>query len=237
MNRFSRGIKPQPSTGGGELRDNLNRLKAKYPNSRITQSYLRFEKSLQSTLTQIKFDVLQNEGSPNSTERRLAITDRFICTSWALYIQKAGTSTTATAAERAVAKLRTWPNPLIFTDSGVAANMACFYNGWLSATIDKDVIIEAFDTDRFLRVPDMQKGTSLYTSAPAAGLHQDDGWYDTHFAFAKLTPLLIFNGAGSNVITLNFPESVSMAGTTMQNFAVLKCRGYLAQNTSDLNGR
>lgn len=219
------------------LKGALENVKRKYPRAFITQSFLRFEKSIQSAgVNTVKFDILSNEGQANSTERRLQITDRFIVTSWALFIQKAGTTTTATAAQRAIAALRTWPNPNIFTIAAEYANLRAVYNGYLRAIIDKDVVIDAFDTDRFLRVPDVQKGTLLYTTAPAGGTISEDGWYDTHQAFAKLTPLLILNGAGSNELTLNLPESVDLQGTSTQNFVVLKVRGFLAQNASTLNG-
>jgi hypothetical protein len=216
------------------LRQSLDTIKRKYPNTIITQSYLRCEKLISNGITGVKFDILTNEGSPNSTERRLAITDRFVGTSWALYIQKA---TTSAAADRAKGALKSWNNPNVFSGTE-ATELQMVYSGYLRAIIDKDVIIDAFDCDRFYRVPDSQKGTLLYTTAPAGGTIQGDSWYDTHFAFAKLTPFLVLNGAGQNEITINLPESMNAAGqSSTANYFVLKIRGMLCQNASSLNGR
>lgn len=230
-------MRPQSKAGVQDnLRQSLDNMKRKYPNAIITQSFLRFEKAF-STAAQgtYKFDVLQNEGTVNSTEKRLAITDRFIATSVALYIYDVAADS-PTSAQRAIAPLMTFPNPNVLGTTAVA-NAWAVYNGYLRAIIDKDVIIDAFDCYRFLRVPDVQKGTLLYTSAPAGGTISHSGWYDTHQAFAKLTPHLVLNGAGSNELTLNMPESVTIDDASHQAYAVLYLRGMLVQNASSLNGR
>lgn len=203
--------------------------KRKYPNAKPMKSYLRLEKSLQGTFTSISFDVLTNQGTPNVTERRLQITDRFVITHMALLLVKAGTTTAATDAEKAGAKLRANNNALVFTTAGEAAALQAIYNGFTEIKVDQTVYAPYIDNQLFYRVETSQKGVG-----PAV-IITDDEWNDVNYGFAEIVPTITLSGASNNQITVNLPTSVTTSGTASQNFLVCYMRGLLVPNTSKLN--
>lgn len=210
-----------------------NQIKRENPGSVTTPGYLRMEKSLQGSFNSIRFDVLVNEnnGGINVTERRLALTDKFVMTSLGVYLIKAGAGTTATDAEKAAAKLRANNNALIFTAAGEAAFLEGIYNGYLKIVIDGKVYLEALDIRRFYRIETAQKGVG-----PAV-ITTDDGWPSPNYGMAELTPSIELNGMGKNEITAIFPTSMTGSGTASQNFICLYAKGLLVQNASRLNAQ
>jgi hypothetical protein len=103
-------------------RDYVQSLRGQYPGSIITQSYLRSETTLGTTATsQFAFNILANQGTPNSTERRLQITDRFAVTAVSVMLYQYDNSSASTAAaNRSQAKLYTWNAPARFTTATAA---------------------------------------------------------------------------------------------------------------------
>lgn len=194
-----------------------------------TPGYLRLEKSLQGTLTGINFDVLTNQGTPNVTERRLQITDKFVATHIGIFLVKAGASVTATDAEKTVAKLKSNSNALVFTGVAEAPNLHAIYNGSLRIAINSVVFLEALDCMRFYRVGTSQKG------AGPAVIITDDEWTAPNFGMCEITPTIELNGAGKNDISLTLPSSTLTSGTNSQNFVVCYMRGFLCQNAAVLN--
>lgn len=205
-----------------------------------TQSYLRLMVNLNTagSVNSIQFPVLTTNSAPRATEQRLDITDMFTISNWSLFLVKAGSSTTATDAEVAVAPLYTWPNPQVFTGSGEAANLMNVYNGNLSVTVDRDRVLDKYDTYRFYRVATAQKliAQAAGTAGSGESLHfQADGWEGPSYGFSQLDPEITINGVGQNDLILNLPSAVSLAGTSSTNFVVLICRGIKWQNSSKLN--
>ena len=203
----------------------------KYPARIITDSYLRLEASLQGTITAITFNMLVTQGSPNCTENRLNITDRFCAASWAMFIMKAGATVAATQAEISVARPRTFNNSQVFTGAGEAANLEVMYNSQLKVTVDSTVYIDSYDTRRFYRVPTSMQGAAVSTVA-TTGVLNADGYDESGYPFAGLTPSITFSGIGKNLIQLTLPNPTSLIGTNSQNFVVLWLRGYLIQNVN-----
>ena len=241
-------------------------------NEIATQGFLRLGTSVQTTLNSISFNVLQNQGSVLSTERRLNVTDMFTVTHWAMYLVKAGGQpssgafgggTAATASDIATARNWTYPNPFVFataanglptflTNNGATAltpftqesnNMYSIYNGFISVTIDREVVIDSYDALRFLRVPasQQQMAQAAAAIAPAAGVigfsagATFDQWESANYGFSEVDPQFTLNGIGDNNITITLPASVSLAGTLSQNFVFLQLRGIRWQNASKLN--
>lgn len=194
-----------------------------------TQSYLRLEKSIQGTVNSINFDVLANQGSAGATERRLQLTDTFTITALAVMIYKAGTSTTATSAQRAAARLRTWPNPLIFTGASEADALETLYNGYLGVKVNSTVYVESLDLRSFYRVHTSQQLAGPVTTIPA------DEWPQINNGFKKIVPTITLNGAAKNDISLTLPLATNLGGTASENFVVCYLRGFLNQNAAVLN--
>lgn len=225
---------------GDGSRDYVQSLRTQYPGAIITQSYLRSEVQLQTTATsQFSFNILANQGTPGSTERRLQITDRFAVTALSVMIYKATAATPVAAADRSQAKLYTWNSPAAFTTAN-ALTLESVYNGYLRMIIDGTTYVDSLDARRFYRVPQSQFGTAVSAFTPDTavkfGAIQGDGWDGTHYPFAQVTPAIVLNGAGRNEVTLNTPEATAVSPSSgFANFLVLYVRGYLIQNASQLN--
>jgi len=225
---------------GDGSRDYVSSLRSQYPGSIITQSYLRSEVQLGTTATsQFSFNILANQGTPASTERRLQITDRFAVSAISVMMYNAAsTSSVIAAADRSQAKLYTWNSPARFTTAN-SATLETIYNGYLRMIIDGTTYVDSLDTRRFYRVPTSQLGTIVSTGTATASTFpvvQADGWDGTHYPFAQLTPAIVLNGAGRNEVTLNTPEATAVSpSATSANVLVLYCRGWLIQNASQLN--
>jgi hypothetical protein len=228
----------QPQGDGS--RDYVSSLRNQYPGSIITQSYLRSEVALQTTATsQFSFNILANQGTPASTERRLQITDRFAVTAISVMMYQFDNSTASSApTNRSQAKLYTWNAPSKFT-TATAAQLETIYNGYLRMIIDGTTYVDSLDTRRFYRVATSQQGTIVSTGTATTSTFptiQADGWDGTHYPFAQLTPAIVLNGAGRNEVTLNTPEATALsAAAATTNVLVLYCRGWLIQNASQLN--
>lgn len=236
-------------------------------NEIATQGFLRLGANVQATLNTINFNVLQNQGTVRATERRLNVTDMFTVTHWAMYLVKAGGSaggggTTATDADIAVARNYTYPNPYTFATAAQgnptfiqnqaagqllaqtveSNNLYSIYNGFISVTIDREVVIDSYDTMRFLRVPMQQQGvTNGTTIAPGAAVvgsqaaNMWDAWESANYGFSEVDPQFTLNGIGDNNIAIQLPGALSLAGTSSTNFVFLQLRGIRWQNASKLN--
>lgn len=226
---------------GDGSRDYVQSLKSQYPGAIITQSYLRSEIQVGRTATsQFAFNILANQGTPGSTERRLQITDRFAVTAVGMMLYNTvATSNVVAPADRSQAKLYTWNSPSKFTTTN-ALTLEGLYNGYLRMVIDGTTYIDSLDARRFYRVPVSQQGTAVSAFTPDTatkfGAIQADGWDGTHYNFAQMTPAVVLNGAGRNEVTLNTPEATVISPSdTSANFLVLYMRGWLIQNASTLN--
>jgi hypothetical protein len=237
-------------------------------NEIATQGFLRLGQSVQATLNTINFNVLQNQGTVRATERRLNVTDMFTVTHWALYLVKAGGTaggggTTATDADIAIARNYTYPNPYVFATAAqgnptflqnqAAAQLIpqttesnklySIYNGFINVTIDREVVIDSYDTMRFLRVPTSQQQMAQAAAAIAPGAAligysagaTFDQWESANYGFSEVDPQFTLNGIGDNNISIQLPGALSLAGASSQNFVFLQLRGIRWQNASKLN--
>ena len=213
------------------MRAIYDRVKERQPEifgkSKLTvPGQLRCEASLQGTLNQVTFNLLENQGTQNGTERRLKITDNFIVTDYGFYLMKAGASTTATQAEIAVAILRTWPNPIVFTGAAEAVNLGAVYNGKHRILVNSDLFVDDALNSRFRRVPVTQKG-----NGPALAM-QEDGWDNMNYGLVPCEPTLAFSGIGKNEVSVILPAPILTSGTSSQNFLVFFANGFNIVNAN-----
>lgn len=234
-----RNFQPTTPTGDGS-RNMYESLKNQYRGAIITQSYLRCEKQLSTTATSnFAFDVLANQGTPSTSERRLQITDRFAITAVSVMMYNAtGVAGVVASADRSQAKLYTWNSPAKFTAAN-STTLESIYNGYLRMIIDGTTYVDSLDCRRFYRVPVTQQGTIVSTGTATASTfpnQQADGWDGTHYPFCQVTPSVVLNGAGRNEIQIYTPEATAVSpSATSVNFLVLYLRGFLIQNASTLN--
>lgn len=224
-------------------------------NEVATQGYLRFHVNINASLSSFTFNVLENQGTVQTGERRLAITDMFTITHWGLYIGRcasSGTTYAPTAAELANAKLYTNNNPLVFVGGTAGAgatttnavttgggdNLKAIYNGNITVTVDRERLIDGYDCMRFYRVGHPIEGTGYVAPAAAATnvVQMLDYWQGPNYGMSELDPEITLNGVGQNDITVNCSNPTSFAaGSGYYNFACMIVRGIRWQNASKLN--
>lgn len=224
-------------------RQNLDRIltaKDKANGTIVTPSYLRFEKSIEGSFTTISFDVLANQGTPTVTERRLALTDKFVVTSLGFWLLKsdatAASVPVSTSAQIANAVPYSYPNSTAFSLSGQAANLQSLYNSYMSLRINTTVYIDSLPMMNFQRIATSQQVTA---AANQNGISRDE-WQSAGFGTVAIEPTVTFNGAAKIDLAINMPTSVALGGSGSHAYQTTACviaYGYLKANASQLNNR
>lgn len=201
-----------------------------------TQGYLRLHQNISTTLSAIKFNILENQGTPTVGERRLKLTDLFTITHWTLMIGRTAAGSagaTPTDSQASLMKLYTNNNLNVFTATG--DNLRSIYNGALFVNIDRTTYVDGIDVNRFWAANMAQEGLQQTVTA-TVGTYQVDGWDGPNHGFALCQPEITCNGAGQNDISIVPATSQTFVPTgNFTNFAVLICRGITWQNASRLN--
>lgn len=199
------------------------------PFQSLSASYLRLEASLASQ-EQILFNVLNNQGTPVSSEQRLNPSDQFFVTHIGFALKKVG-SATPSDAQNAVAKLYTWPNSNAgLFDGANDPNLWAIYNGFFEISLNRQTYVPAIDMRSFLRIGQAQEGQVMAAIAgpveyPMAGDEFNNGLYG-YFPVDYIR----LNGYDNLQPQINLPASVTMNNANETNYAVLLFKGYLASN-------
>ena len=193
----------------------------------LSQSYLRLEVALSTTITSYQFPVLTNDVSSSNTssfntEQRLNLQDAFVCSSIGLFFCKPS-STTATNFQ-----LFTYPNSQNFTASNTASSLLNWYNSSLTLTVNNRQIVPAYDLYRHYSVPMQQQVTAPYYSANTATFIDQQSGADS--AFYPVEPAWVLVGSKQNSLQVQLPQA--MAAVETNSRAVLILRGHLAQNVT-----
>ena len=182
--------------------------------AKLTQSYLRSEVALSTSIANYHIPVLVNDtqnGSTRVNEKRLNLQDIFVTTEIAVLIG-IGTATNTAA------KLYTYPNSTAFT-SATDDNLWSIYNGFLNLTINNEQILPAWDVIRHYFVPQTQQSAST-----------TDQWAAGSDAFYPVEPGIVMNGAAN----INFQLTANGAPATVESnsFIAVIQRGILCQNVT-----
>lgn len=182
--------------------------------AKLTQSYLRSEVALSTSIANYHIPVLVNDtqnGASRVNEKRLNLQDIFITTEIAVLIGIG--SATATAA-----KLYTYPNSTVFA-AATDDNLWSIYNGYLNLTINNEQVLPAWDVLRHYFVPQTQQSAST-----------TDQWSAGQDAFYPVEPGIVMNGAAN----INFQLTANGAPATVQadSFICVLQRGILCQNVT-----
>ena len=182
--------------------------------AKLTQSYLRSEVALSTSIANYHIPVLVNDtqnGASRVNERRLQLQDVFVCTELAVFIGIGTSSNTA-------AKLYTYPNATAFT-SATDDNLWSIYNGYLNLTINNEQILPSWDVIRHYFVPQTQQSAST-----------TDQWAAGSDAFYPVEPGIVMNGAAN----INFQLTANGAPATVEtnSFIAVIQRGILCQNVT-----
>ena len=182
--------------------------------AKLTQSYLRSEVALSTSIANYHIPVLVNDtqnGSTRVNEKRLNLQDIFVTTEIAVLIG-IGTATSTKA------KLYTYPNAPAFT-SATDDDLWSIYNGYLNLTINNEQILPSWDVLRHYFVPQTQQSAST-----------TDQWAAGSDAFYPVEPGIVMNGAAN----INFQLTANGAPATVEtnSFIAVIQRGILCQNVT-----
>jgi hypothetical protein len=204
-----------------------------------TQGYLRLHQNISTQLSSFTFNVLENQGTTSAGEKRLAITDMFTVTHWAIYVGRCASSAagaTPTDAQASQMSLFCNNNPNVFTNAAGDGQLRALYNGQLTVTVDRERLIDGYDLQRFYRVGWPLQGTLQFSAATGAGIQNLEYWQGPNYGMAELSPEITLNGVGQNDISVTLPAPTTFIPTgNFTNFAVLIARGIRWQNASKLN--
>jgi len=187
----------------------------------LTQSYLRSEVALSTSIANYHIPVLVNDtqnGSVRVNEKRLNLQDIFVASEISVLIG-VGSGTSTKAA------LYTYPNGVIFT-SATDDDLLSIYNGSLNLTINNQQVLPAWDVYRHYYVPQTQGGVGI-TAQTIFPVDQNDASTN---GFYPVEPGIVFNGAAN----INFQLTANGAPATIiaNSFICVIQRGILLQNVT-----
>jgi hypothetical protein len=192
----------------------------------LSQSYLRLERNLSTSITSYQFGVTINDTpagtTVRSTENRLNLQDSFFVGSISMF-----TSLTTNATDTNMI-LDSYPNATKYSTAGAAAALYNLYNGSFSLTVNNRVITPSWNAYQHLYVPQTQNGTGV-TAQTVFPIDQFEGSTSASLA---VEPNWVLIGSKNNNFTLNLPASVGTLQASKTTTVVVILRGVLAQNST-----
>lgn len=182
--------------------------------AKLTQSYLRSEVALSTSIANYHIPVLVNDtqnGASRVNEKRLNLQDIFVVSELSVLIGiGTGTSTTA--------KLYTYPNVTAFSSTS-EDDLWSIYNGFLNLAINNENILPAWDVLRHYNANQTQQ--------TATAVDQFNASSDTFYA---VEPGIVMNGAAN--INFQLTANGAPATITTNSFICVIQRGILCQNVT-----
>lgn len=192
----------------------------------LSQSYLRLERNLSTSITSYQFGVTINDTpagtSVRATENRLNLQDSFFVGSISMF-----TSLTTNATDTNMV-LDSYPNSTKYSTSGAAAALYQLYNGSFSLTVNNRIITPSWNAYQHIYVPQTQNGTGV-TAQTVFPIDQFEGSTSGSLA---VEPNWVLIGSKNNNFTLNLPSAVSTLQASKTTTVVVILRGVLAQNST-----
>lgn len=191
----------------------------------LTQSYLRSEVALSTSIANYHIPVLVNDtqnGAVRVNEKRLNLQDIFITTEIAV-IFGIGTATATNS------KLYTYPNQTAFTTSADA--LWSLYNGYLNLAVNNQQILPAWDVLRHLYIPQTQQNTNFNAAtATSPAVYTLDQVDLSESPYYPVEPNIVMNGAANIQFQLTANGAPSAVATN--SFIAVIQHGILCQNVT-----
>jgi hypothetical protein len=187
----------------------------------LTQSYLRSEVALSTSVANYHLPVLVNDtqnGAVRVNEKRLNLQDIFVTSEISVLIG-VGTGTSTKAV------LYTYPNSTIFTTT-TAGDLWSLYNGYLNLTVNNAQVLPAWDVYRHYFVPQTQGGVGI-TAQTIFPIDQNDA---SDNSFYPVEPGIVMNGAAN--INFQLTANGAPASILANSFIAVIQRGILLQNVT-----
>jgi hypothetical protein len=187
-------------------------------NAVLSQSFLTLEQIATVANNSYKFPILNNEGAPRPTERRLTLQDAFYVSQVQFLL-----SVTPLATDTAY-KRYAYPSPAIFTTAGAELAMYNLYNGYMTLAINNSTIIPAWDMGAHLKANQTQQPVGA-----TFPIDQFDGGLDG--AFPTQPNFVLIGSKGSN-LGITLPAAISTLQAANVTILAFRLRGVLAQNVT-----
>jgi len=187
----------------------------------LTQSYLRSEVALSTSVANYHLPILVNDtqnGASRVNEKRLNLQDIFITTEIGMFIG-VGASTSTKAI------LYSYPDGVIFT-SATDDDLWSIYNGYLNLSVNNQNVLPAWDALRHYYAPQTQGGVGI-TAQTIFPVNQIDFSEQTYY---PVEPNIVLNGAAN----LNFQLTANGAPASVlaNSFICVIQHGILCQNVT-----
>jgi hypothetical protein len=192
----------------------------------LSQSFLRTEMLISTTLTKYPIPLLQNNlqgGVQYNTSQLLALQDSFVVAEMGVFLAVPSSATDATFS------LLTFADPQTLTTSGAATAANTLYNGYINGMVNNNNILPAWDVSRCKVINTTQNGVPSYTGQTVLELSEVD--FSSN-GFYPVEPNIVIGGGKNNVFTLNLPAAISTVQSGGFSRIVVIMRGLLAQNST-----
>ena len=200
----------------------------------VQPAYIRSEQVITNTKNSYQFetrsDLLLQQNRP--LNKGVDNNDLFFATSWGLFLDNRVTTS------KAQVTLQTYPNSIVFaaaTTGCTYAQLEIFYNSQIQFQVGSTVFYEAYDTQRFRKVPQTQQ--TLATSGAGGN------WSESQLRsnLVKVAPFVVLSGAAQNKIILTvpaLPDTTDVAVDTNtqptgENVLTLYFTGFTIKNGAD----
>lgn len=191
-------------------------------NAIMTQSYLLLENVLDTKTTAYNFEPIVGNGVQLVSENRLRLQDTFYISEVGMYVYK-----NASATDNAGVPY-TYPNPIAFPTTGAAAAMYALYkSGALNLTVNGTTIMENFDAQKFLMIPQTQQTAAFGAASPQTEFY---GAGDLS-AQCVVEPNILLIGSKNNKLQLTL-KGPALTAVEPNSTVGLFFRGILMQNVT-----
>lgn len=165
-------------------------------------SKIRIEVDLLDGVGRYNFDIKKTD-IRNQREKSLDRNDVFIPNRWSVLLALQSTTNPSTEVLASFPIINDGTNPSVHPVGFTNNNIEAMYNGSLSWTVDNTMLLSAYPTELFRKVPE-QQGAFVLNSSDAAVQEGIKVEWDMNKATDFITPKLTIPGTRDHQITLNF---------------------------------
>lgn len=168
-------------------------------------SKLRIETQLQNGVGMYQFNIKKTDIN-NQYEQALDRNDIFFPTMWGLFLALRSNTNPSTEVLMSFPHINDGSDPSVFQIGFQNNNIEALYNGKIKWLVDNGVLLTAYPTEKFRKVPEQQGAFVLNTSDSAVNENIVCEW-DIVKACDFLTPKLTIAGTRDHNISVNFDAS------------------------------
>lgn len=202
----------------------------------VQPAYIRSEQVITNTKNSYQFetrsDLLSQQNRP--LNKGVDNNDLFFAAAWGLFLDNRVTTS------KAEVTLQTYPNSIAFAAATTGCSydqLEIFYNSSIQFQVGSTVFYEAYDTQRFRKVPQTQQTAKTQGSTAAGNFSEGTlAW-----GLTDIAPYVVLSGSAQNKIILSIPALPDTAdvavdtGTqpTGENVLTLYFNGFTIKNGAD----